>query len=110
MAAVAFEGERLPAVALVEGRLRPADLVLFARLLAAVLDVPPDDFVVRGAIALLRSPCHVRNGFRKWLPTGGASDPSLGQWRRVGHEEQARDQLSALIVSFVLRPCLTVLC
>ena len=37
LAAVAFEGERLPAVALADGRLRPADLVLFARLLAAAL-------------------------------------------------------------------------
>jgi hypothetical protein len=57
LSAVAFGAERLRAVALVGGRLRPADLVLFARLLAALLDVPLDDFVARRAIALLRSPC-----------------------------------------------------
>jgi len=92
--AVAFGAERLRAVALVEGRLFPADLVLFARLLAAVLDVPPDDFVVRRAIALLRSPCPVSEwGLRKWLPADGASHPSRGQRRHVGHEERWRDHL-----------------
>jgi hypothetical protein len=63
LAAVAFEGERFRAAALVAGRLRPADPVFFARLLAAVLDVPLDDFVVRCAIALLRSRCRRSNRF-----------------------------------------------
>ena len=49
-------------------------------------------------------------GLQKWLPAGGASDPSLRTVAARRHEAQARDQLSASIVSFVMRPCMPVLC